>query len=127
MTGESCQIWVMLQVGCSRFTQCHRKRDTSHSEKCRQKPANFIRLFPTCLPILGQEVTSLYVCSVKDPHSNHSPEETILGWTPLLPAAVGKARDLRSQRNWSSLKHLNANEEDPQDVTSYRLISFCGE
>lgn len=50
----------------------------------------------TCLPSLGKEITSLYVCHVKDPQSNHSPEETSLGWTPLLLAAVGKVRDLQT-------------------------------
>lgn len=91
----------MSQVGSSRFTHCHRKMGYPSLEECRQKPANFIRFFPTCLPILGKEITSLYVCPVEDPRSSPSPEKTSLGWTPcylLLPTTVGKVRDLRIRK-----------------------------
>lgn len=103
MTRESCQIsdvtgWLFKIYPVSQEEGYFSFREM------QTKPVNFIRLFPICLPILGQEVTSLYVCSIKDSHSNHSPEATILGWTPLLPAAVDKVRDLRSQRNWSFTK-----------------------
>lgn len=59
MIGQNpVKFWAMSQVGCSRFTQCRRKRGNTSSEECRQKLANFIRLSPICLPILGKEIIS---------------------------------------------------------------------
>lgn len=114
MIGQNPVIfWVTSQVGWLRFTQCHRKRSNASLEECRQA-GKLWDLKQTCLPSLGKEVISLYVCPVKDPQSNHSPVETSLGWPPLpVIAAVGKVRDLGSQRNYSSLKQLLANYGRP--------------